>query len=125
MKILVDKINIRIKAFSFIDTYGGLIGSPNLRINQYLYENLTYPNFWGKRKYIKVKPTESELYNTLKPIFYSVWLYSKESFNPKYDGSELIISWFGNDYENDNIIDIIQTGVSNIDWNKNSVNFNY
>jgi hypothetical protein len=112
---------VGVDSFHFNYTYGGLlVGIPHERMNIEYFEKKTYPKNWGKgRKLLKIKPNPEDFKNRLKPIYYSVWLDSKP-FNPKYFGSSLIVTWFGNEPNGKTIDEIIQTGIENIDWIENA-----
>ena len=76
---LEDKTKITVDGFEFTYTYDGLLeGSINYDKNIGIYDRLSYPSSWGQRKVLKIKPSEEDLNNKLKPIIYSVWLNSQK-----------------------------------------------
>jgi hypothetical protein len=117
---------VKVDGFEFGYTYGGLIeGSPDERLNKNIFERTTFPSNWGPRRVLKIKPEKSEFKNKLKPTHNSVWLSSDDPKNPSYDGSELVVIWFGELPNGKMIEEIIQIGVQNIDWNKNARDFEF
>ena len=117
---------VKVDGFEFGTTYGGLLeGSPYEIMNKNIFEKTTHSSNWGKRRVLKIKPENSEFKNSLKPTHYSVWLTSNDPINSNYHGSELVVIWFDELPNGRTIEEIIQTGVQNIDWNKNAKDFEY
>ena len=118
--------DVTVEGFQFGYTYGGLIeGSPNERLNKKIFDWTTYPSKWGSRKLLKIQPDKNDFKNVLKPTYYIVWLQSDEPINPKYDGSELVVIWFGDLPNGKTVEAIIQNGVQNINWSENAQDFEY
>ncbi len=115
---------VNVAGFQFGYTYGGLLeGSPNERLNKSIFDRITYASNWGSRKVLKIQPDIYDFITVLKPLYYIVWLHSNEPINPEYDGSELVVIWFG-DLPNGRLVeDIIQSGVKNINWSENAQDF--
>ena len=84
---------VKVESFEYSYTYGGVLcGLPNKKMNDSIFKNITYPSNWGPRKTLKIKPSNRELENQLKPVYYVVWLNSKP-IDPNYHGSELVVIW--------------------------------
>jgi len=116
---------ISVEGFYMGFTYGGLLeGSPNENINKSILEEVCYPSNWGRRKAIKLGTTEAELKSRLKPNYYSVWLNS-DPIDPNSDGSQLVITWFGDRPDGKAIEEIIVTGIGVIDWLADAEDFFY
>jgi len=123
---LSNGTKITIEGFYMIPTYGGLItGEPNDELNDEILKKTSYPIEWGERKVVykqaNIKISETEL----KPFIYSAWLTSKPVNDKKnqFDGSSIIMVWYGNEPKNKSIQDIILVELENFDW-RHSENFN-
>jgi hypothetical protein len=122
---LDSEIEVKVDAFSFDYTYAGLLlGTPNEELNRHIFENLTYPNNWGTRAVLKIKPSIDEFQKKLKLCCYSVWL-SSEPMDLKFDGSNLVVIWFDNTPNGKTIEEIIQKGIKSIDWKAHAQDFHY
>jgi hypothetical protein len=107
-------------------TYGGLIqGLPDEEMNKDIFERCSYPSDWGKRKTLKIRPSEEEFQSELNPACYSVMLTSDDPINKGYHGSELVVIWFGENPKGKTIESIIEEGVISIDWEANAEDFKY
>lgn len=119
-------VEVKVDAFEFGYTYANLIeGSPNEMFNEKTFDKASYPPNWGIRKVLKIKPDREEFENKLQPCRYAVWLYSDEPINPNYSGSELVVIWFGELPYGKTFIDLIQSGIGEIDWIENAQDFNF
>jgi hypothetical protein len=120
---------VLVEAFHCTPTYAGLLaGSPTKESNEILIKQMSYPRDWGNRVSILKKSDRYVSENILKPIIYSVWLSSSETIDDNenvYDGSSLIVMWFGNEEPHKTILDIILEGVENINWNKFAENYQF
>jgi hypothetical protein len=109
---------ITIEGFNIIPTYGGLMtGEPNDELNDEIMKRTSYPSQWGERKVVykqaNIKISETEL----KPFIYSAWLTSIPINDKKnqFEGSSIIMVWYGNDPKNKSIQDIILVELENFD----------
>ena len=117
---------VSVEGFSFGYTYGGLLeGSPSAAINKNIVERTSYPSDWGRRKVLKIQPDEQDIETWLKPTHYAVWLNSSDPILPEYDGSELVVVWFGDVPDNRLVEEIIENGIKDIDWGSNAQDFHY
>ena len=127
--ILDCHVEVEVVAFSFGYTYGGLLlGIPNDRINQKIYDRISYPEDWGKRKQLKLKPRPTDFISGIKGLphaHYSVWVYSKYPMNENSDGTQLIITWLDGVPNNKSISDIIYQGIKSVNWFKEATDFNF
>lgn len=131
MRILIIKLRngqeIAIQGFNMIPTYGGLIfGEPEEIINDEILRTTTYPSEWGERKAVYKQKNIYKSKTELKPFIYSTWLTSKpvNDFKNKYEGSGIVMVWYGNEPSNKSIEEIIKIELENFDWNKHAENFN-
>ena len=130
-KIIIKLSNgkiINVEGFCLTPTYSGLlVGEPDEEMNDEILKRTTYPSEWGIRKaiykQINIKKSKTEL----KPFIYSAWLTSKPVLDKKnqYNGSSIIIVWFGDNPYNKSIHEIIKFELENIDWNRYAENFNF
>jgi hypothetical protein len=117
---------VYVEAFHCTPTYAGLIlGSPTKESNEKLLKQISSPVGWGQRKTLLKK---SDLYvskDVLKPIIYSVWLSSEpvNDADNKYDGSNLILIWLGDENKEITIHDLIILGIGLFDWEKYAENY--
>jgi hypothetical protein len=61
----------------------------------------------------------------LKPVIYSAWLDS-DPVNDKenqFDGSWIVVSWFGEEQIEKSIKEIIEDGLSDFDYDEYAVNY--
>lgn len=127
IKLATGKI-VTLEAFNMSKTYRGwIVGSPSKEDNIEVINNICYPKDWGNRKsYVeKSKMLHSE--NILKPIIYSAWLSAK-SINDKdnqYDGSSIIVTWFGDKKLNKSVKRIIIDGLGMFNWDNHAENYQF
>lgn len=119
---------VYVEAFHCTPTYAGLLlGSPTKESNEKLLQDLSSPVQWGQRKTLLKK---SDLYaskDVLKPVIYSAWL-SSEPINDednKYDGSNLILIWLGDEHKEMSLHDLIAYGIGLFDWEKYAENYQF
>ena len=117
---------VYIEAFHCTPTYAGLIlGSPTKESNEKLLKQISSPVGWGQRKTLLKK---SDLYvskDVLKPVIYSAWLSAEpiNDENNKFDGSNLILIWLGDENKEITIHDLIILGIGLFDWEKYAENY--
>jgi len=117
---------VEVDGFEFGITYGGLLeGSPDESLNNSIFDRTSYPAKWGSRKVLKIRPKRIEFQNKLPDCHYSAWLGSINSINPDYDGSELVVIWFGESPNGKTFEEVIQSGIEEIDWDANAQDFEY
>ncbi|MFH6970883.1 hypothetical protein [Flavobacterium petrolei] len=119
--------NVTLEAFHMSVTYSGLLaGEPTQEMNEKIINNFSSPKNWGARKSYIEKSNIYALENVLKPIIYSAWLSAKpiNDKEKQFDGSEIVVVWFGNEKLNKSIKRIIVDGLEKFDWNKHAKNFN-
>lgn len=129
-KMIKIKLNsgreVSVEGFSFGYTYGGLYeGLPNEKMNNDIFDRSSYPNNWGPRKVLKIRPPKSDFEKALKPTDYAAWLHSNEPIDPEYHGSELVVIWFGDPPNGKTVEEIIEQGIKDIDWESNAEDFFY
>jgi hypothetical protein len=118
--------NVQVDSFNFSYTYADLLeGEPDEEYNEEIFEDAYYPSSWGSRKLLKIQPSSEEFETRLKPCMYSVYLVSNDPIVESNDGSELVVLWFGENPNDRPIKDIIETGVKEIDWEKNAQDIEY
>lgn len=119
---------VTLEAFHMTTTYGGMIvGRPSKEDNIEVINNISYPKDWGVRKSYIEKSNMYLSQDTLKPLVYSAWL-SAEAINDKgnqFNGSDIIVIWFGDKELNKSIKGIIVDGLRMLDWDKHAENFNF
>ena len=120
---------VYLEAFHCTPTYAGLLeGSPTKESNERLISQLSYPTDWGNSACIIKKSDRNVSENVLKPIIYCAWLSSNETINDtknQYDGSDLVLIWFGYEQYDKSIQEIIADGVGDLDWKKYAQNFQF
>lgn len=126
-KIKLGNREVMVEKFQFSYTYAGLIfGRPNKAINEKIKSNhicsLNQKNcdavfFTQDKDYI------SE--DVLQPIIYTAFLESNSVNDEEneFDGSWIIVSWFGEEQINKSIKEIIEDGLSAFDWDKYALNY--
>ena len=126
-KIKLGKREIAIEGFHFSRTYSGLIiGSPNKVINDKIISDYKSSLNLGNRKSVFVVKDEDYITDeVLKPVIYSAWLDS-DPVNDKenqYDGSWIVVSWFGEEQIEKSIKEIIEDGLVDFDYDKYAINY--
>jgi len=129
MKIeLIGGKKVILEGFNMEPTYAGLLaGIPTAESNQLLLKRITSPKDWGNRATLLKK---SDLYaskNVLKPVIYSAWL-SAEPINDvdnKFDGSDLILIWLGDEHKEMTFNDLIVYGIGLFNWEKYAENYQF
>lgn len=118
---------VTVEAFHMSITYSGLLaGEPTPEMNEKIISNFSSPKNWGAKKTYIEKTNMYRSENVLKPIIYSTWLSAK-AINDKeklFDGSEIVVVWFGAEELKKSIKRIIVDGLEKFDWNKHAENFN-
>jgi len=123
---LKDSTLVKVNRFELGFTYSSLLeGSPNEDINREIYDWISYPNNWGKRTYLKEKPSDGVFKEKLPPCYYSVWLSSYETEDPSFDGTELVYTWFADLPDGTSIDSIIQKGIEDLDWKGHATGFEF
>ncbi|WP_158729052.1 MULTISPECIES: hypothetical protein [unclassified Flavobacterium] len=127
--IKIGKREITIEKFQFEYTYSGLIiGSPNEAINTKILSDYINSLTKGHRKSIFHLTSNDYLSNdTLKPVIYSAFLESDsiDDIENQYDGSRLVVSWFGDEQIEKSISAIITEGLAGFKYDKLAENFNF
>lgn len=94
-------------------------------MNTDLFNKITPPSDWGRRKVLKIPPNKSKYINGLKPICYCVWLLSLDAIDGISDASELVVIWLGDSPEGKTIEETISNGVEGVDWKKKAQDFDF
>lgn len=118
---------ITIEGFNMVPTYSGLIsGEPDEELNDEILKRTSYPSEWGTRKAVYKQRNILKSKTELKDFFYSAWVTSKPVFDKKnqFDGSSIIMVWFGDEPKNKSIQEIIKFELEKFDWDKHAENFN-
>lgn len=125
MKItLTNGKTVQVKSFHFTATYGNLLeGSINEKTNTLVFNSLEYPENWGNRKLLKIKPKSFQ--QKLPSVCFSVWLHSHQPIRSDYDGSELVIIWLGEIEEETRITEIIKNIITPLNWENNAQDYLY
>jgi hypothetical protein len=123
---LSNGMKMTIEGFNMTPTYSGLIiGVPDEELNDDILKGTSYPSEWGERKavYKQVDLHASE--TELNPVIYSVWLTSKPVMDKKneYDGSSIVMIWYGSNPINKSIAEIITNELEKFDWNRHAENY--
>lgn len=126
-KIKLGKREITIERFRFSHTYTGLIiGSPNKVINDKIISDYESSLNVGNRKSVFVLNDKDYITDeVLKPVIYTAWLDS-DPVNDKenqYDGSWIVVSWFGEEQIEKSIKEIIKDGLVDFDYDKYTINY--
>ncbi|MNG10072.1 hypothetical protein D3C84_935220 [compost metagenome] len=128
-KIKLNEREITVEQFHFALTYAGLlIGSPNKEINDKIKSNSQSSLNIGNRKSVFVVKNEDYITDeVLKPIIYSAWLDSEpiNDMGNQYDGSWIVVSWFGDEQINKSIKEIIEDGLSDFDYDNFAQNYQF
>ncbi|MDD2673923.1 MAG: hypothetical protein PHF81_03485 [Flavobacterium sp.] len=127
--IKIGKREITIQKFQFEHTYSGLIiGSPNEAINTKILSDYINSLTKGHRKAIfHLTNKDYVSKDTLKPVIYSAFLESDsiDDTENQYDGSRLVVSWFGEEQIDKSVKQIITEGLSGFKYDKLAENFNF
>lgn len=127
--IKIGKREITIEKFQFEHTYSGLIiGSPNEVINTKILSDYINSLTKGHRKSIfHFTSNDYVSKDTLKPVIYSAFLESDsiDDTENQYDGSRLVVSWFGEEQIEKSVKQIIQEGLAGFKYDKLAENFNF
>ncbi|MFV8343627.1 hypothetical protein [Flavobacterium sp. XS2P39] len=127
--IIIGKREITIEKFQFEHTYNGLIiGSPNEVINTKILSDYINSLTKGHRKSVFHLTRNDYVSNdTLKPVIYSAFLESDsiDDTENQYDGSRLVVSWFGEEQIEKSISEIIIEGLTGFKYDKLAENFNF
>jgi hypothetical protein len=130
-RIMIDILisnnrNVTVDSFTIDSTYAGLLSYTSTeRINKMIFERANYPGSWGNRKILKIEPNDGDYNTPLGLCYYCAWMRSDTVGLSDADGSELVVIWFGDLPNARSIENIIQQGISKIDWEANAENFNY
>ncbi|MFV5699305.1 hypothetical protein ACM55H_13135 [Flavobacterium sp. ZT3R17] len=127
--IKIGKRELIIEKFQFEHTYSGLIiGSPNEVINTKILSDYINSLTKGHRKSIfHFTSNDYVSKDTLKPVIYSAFLESDsiDDTENQYDGSRLVVSWFGEEQIEKSVKQIIQEGLAGFKYDKLAENFNF
>ncbi|VXB46971.1 conserved hypothetical protein [Flavobacterium sp. 9R] len=127
--IKIAKREITIEKFQFEYTYRGLIiGSPNQVINDKIISDYQNSLKKGNRKSIfHFTNNDYVSKDTLKPVIYSAFLESEpiNDIENQYDGSWLVVSWFGDEQIEKSISEIITKGLAGLKYDKLAENFTF
>lgn len=126
-KIKLGKREIAIERFHFSITYAGLIiGSPNKVINDKIISDYESSLNVGNRQSVFIAKDEDYITDeVLKPVIYSAWLDS-DPVNDKenqYDGSWIVVSWFGEEQIEKSIKEIVEDRLVDFDYDKYAINY--
>lgn len=129
IKIKLGEREITIEKFHFSRTYTGLIiGYPNKVINDKIISDYESSLNIGNRKSIFIVKDEDYINDeVMKPVIYSAWLDS-DPVNDKenqYDGSWIVVSWFGEEQIEKSIKEIIEDGLSHFYYDEYAVNYQF
>ncbi|MCZ8167867.1 hypothetical protein [Flavobacterium sp.] len=104
--LYIDGYKIRIKGFTFAETYATGLPPSKESLNHYnkLLIEPDYPIEWGLNipSVINRNTIQYDSYGLLPKYIYTVWLYSPKSINDplgNYEGSQIICHWFGGSME--------------------------
>lgn len=127
--IKIGERKLIIEKFQFEHTYSGLIiGSPNEAINIKILSDYINSLTKGHRKSIFHLTSNDYVSNdTLKPVIYTAFLESDsiDDTENQYDGSRLVVSWFGEEQIEKSISEIIIEGLTGFKYEKLAENFNF
>lgn len=126
-KIKLGKREITIEGFHFSRTYSGLIiGYPNKVINDKIISDYESSLNVGNRKSVFVLNDKNYITDeVLKPVIYTAWLDS-DPVNDKenqYDGSWIVVSWFGEEQIEKSIKEIVEDRLVDFDYDKYAINY--
>jgi hypothetical protein len=115
---------LRAGGFEFGYTYAGMLGGrPSEAFNRQIFKSLKHSSDWGKRKTLKLLPSEEEFAASLKPVYYIVWLTSSKPLDPEFMGSELVVIWLGDRPGDQSLRALVEDGVKAIDWAAHAKDF--
>lgn len=117
---------IQVEAFNMSKTYGGLlVGEPDETMNDRIIDLISYSKEWGNHKTLLNTKNMYVSKDVLKSVIYSAWLDSEpiNDLENYYDGSEIVVSWFGEEQIKKSIKEIIEAGLSDFDYEKHAVNY--
>lgn len=125
--IKLSEREITIERFHFSHTYAGLlVGSPNKVINDKIISDYESSLNVGNRKSVFVLNDKDYITDeVLKPVIYTAWLDS-DPVNDKenqYDGSWIVVSWFGEEQIDKSIKEIVEDGLVDFDYDKYAINY--
>ena len=120
--------NVTLESFHMTKTYAGLFaGETTKEMNEKIINNFSSQKNWGARKsYIE----KSNMYlseDVLKPLIYSASLSAKpiNDKGKQFDGSSIIVIWFGDNIKDKNIEELIVSGIGKFDWDENAENYQF
>ena len=127
--IKISKREITIEKFQFSHTYSGLLaGSPSKDVNEKIMSD--YQEALKRENRLSVFHFTNNDYvsnDTLKPVIYSAFLESDsiDDTENQYDGSRLVVSWFGEEQIKKSISEIITEGLAGFKYDKLAENYQF
>ncbi|MFV8366210.1 hypothetical protein [Flavobacterium sp. XS1P27] len=127
--IKISNREITIEKFQFSHTYSGLLaGTPSKDVNEKIIYNYQEALKRGNRLSVFHFTNNDYVSNeVLKPIIYTAWLDAEPINDPEneFDGSSVIVCWFGEDQIDKSISEIIIEGIADFDYDNSAVNYNF
>lgn len=111
-------------------TYGGLLeGQPGQKVNAFILKGIKDgPTHWGVRKSHFIEPLldwTNPSHPRLPPVVFSAWLTSNHPLDPRYCGSELVVTWLTDECHFDSMSDIVARAVRGLTWRSLAGDFDY
>jgi hypothetical protein len=113
-----------IEEIQISQTYGEVIGGNNIESNIYLYDKLSAPKSWGKRKSCFNKK-DFDLNREWQCYTVNVWLTSEAINDSKgiFDGSEVVVLFTADSILDKTIKELILENLVDFDYKSKAENY--
>jgi len=113
-----------IEEIQISQTYGEVIGGNNIDSNIYLYDKLSTPKSWGKRK-SSYNKKDFDLNREWQFYTVNVWLTSEAINDSKgiFDGSEVVVLFTSDTILDKTIKELILENLADFDYKSHAENY--
>jgi hypothetical protein len=123
-------VKVDIHGFNVSTLYGGqLEGRPNSELNTLLVGQARFQMqpLWGKRTTHLIQPAiiEDARYPLLPSYCLSAWLISGEENSGPFCGSQLVVVWFRDKFDDLPLSAVIAEAVKDLPWESLATDFDY
>lgn len=114
-EVIVNAIYVRKTYISWLE------GSYTERMNAHIVSDVKpiTTSLWGVRKTHVIPPkmrTEVNGQELLPEIMYFAWISCETPINPGFDGSELVVVWFGHKEPNKSLPETVADALRHLPW---------
>jgi hypothetical protein len=114
---LKDGKTVKVLAFHYGETYEGLLeGRPSPGLNRRIVEKESNFHIWGEQRINVIMPSIQQLDTWIPPSAYRALL----SYFDKQE-SDMVVLWFDELPVDKSLKEIIEKGVENVDWDRDSI----